>query len=838
MPGRERLYPSIGLWAVLIGAVAVLLGGFIFDERFPLAAPWLPVARSNLLGYAGIAVLISALIYWLCREWMVQAAALALFVVGLAVSDLASIATLMLYVFSATITGLALLARKDDLRGLDVCVAMSIGSACFVIIYNAIVHLPLNYPAVHLALFLLPLLVLRSYTRQLFGVLSSAFLRPCEVTFLQYLTGAFIFWSLLAYLIVAALPEVYHDPLAVYLYMASRLKSAAIWNVGPEFLVTSVMPLGLVWTQAILNMLGGEAAAKLSNVIMLSNTAAMIYFASRDRAGREAALLLSALLISAPVMFLQSVTLFYDNGIAMLVACAFLLVTHYGRVADNPRAIFICAFVLGAAAASKGTVLLIVPFFWAYFACEGLRRDGLRGLLWPFLAGLIFLAVAGFPYVWSWLTTGNPVFPFKNALFRSPLFPAVDFATIYSRPLSWTLLYDLTFNTSEYLEGSAGAFGFAALFLLPQMAITAIFVRSSPLWFGLFLILGGGMALSLEQQYIRYYTLLLPVLFFCAGTWMGDAIVVAGRQYAKLQLGACAIIAVLGLYYIPSSGWAWRTFPIDMAWTDAGRRAWVRQMVPQRNLIEAVEKTHGASARVLFVGKMVSANFSGIPLMYTWYNSKLLAEINAVTQEGEFGKVLARHGVTHILITPSDKKATPNIDLISRYAKRYLHLVASMGGADLWFVPGGSVAEAVSVGDESWPEAGNLVRNDRFEHGLSGWGVNGSPVQISETSSAVRVNVANSLAQAIPVAGGKPYRLMLRVACDTGGMFRLQINWLSSRRKAEATPDITIASCGPHARTYQKLFQAPESADTAALFVISANDKFVDVSRVGLFNAE
>ena len=72
------------------------------------------------------------------------------------------------------------------------------------------------------------------------------------------------------------------------------------------------------------------------------------------------------------------------------------------------------------------------------------------------------------PYAYAWRITGNPVFPYFNGIFKSPLFPVTNFeSSLYPGGISVRDFFDLTFASGHYLEGGDGALGFAVPLLLP-----------------------------------------------------------------------------------------------------------------------------------------------------------------------------------------------------------------------------------------------------------------------------------------------------------------------------------------------------------------------------------
>jgi len=117
--------------------------------------------------------------------------------------------------------------------------------------------------------------------------------------------------------------------------------------------------------------------------------------------------------------------------------------------------------------------LPIVALLLIYAGCERPRRR-------TALASLALLvACSAPPYAVAWAKTGNPVFPFLNERFRSPLLPAG--AEIrdsrFHRPLTWRTAYDLTFHTNLYYEGQRGSFGFQQMIFAALAIAAALVVR-------------------------------------------------------------------------------------------------------------------------------------------------------------------------------------------------------------------------------------------------------------------------------------------------------------------------------------------------------------------------
>src|SRR5690606_31927665 len=94
------------------------------------------------------------------------------------------------------------------------------------------------------------------------------------------------------------------------------------------------------------------------------------------------------------------------------------------------------------------------------------QRGALPGIGALALAVAAFVAVGGSSYAYAWASTGNPVLPLLNDVFRSPAFPAIGFNDArWQQGFDAALPWSLTFRTSDYLEGWNGALGFVLVAL-------------------------------------------------------------------------------------------------------------------------------------------------------------------------------------------------------------------------------------------------------------------------------------------------------------------------------------------------------------------------------------
>lgn len=95
----------------------------------------------------------------------------------------------------------------------------------------------------------------------------------------------------------------------------------------------------------------------------------------------------------------------------------------------NARFIVLSALPLGIAMGLKSThIYVLFSLFIILFYFVVTKKVTISTLLkWSFLNTFIFLAISLRQNIYLWKETGNPVFPFMNALFRSPSYPEVNF---------------------------------------------------------------------------------------------------------------------------------------------------------------------------------------------------------------------------------------------------------------------------------------------------------------------------------------------------------------------------------------------------------------------------
>ena len=213
-------------------------------------------------------------------------------------------------------------------------------------------------------------------------------------------------------------------------------------------------------------------------------------------------------------------------GLPLLLEATFLVLPGEEAERDQLDDLPLISLLLGSAVAFKLTNLVFAAAIGAVFLSRLLsvpsrRRDPWRAALSWARAALVFFLPMASHTLFLWWTTGSPVFPHYNALFRSPLFPPFNTWDGRFGPTSrlqafvWPVVSVFHPERLSEIGRTSGrlALGFlgsvAALLARPRdprfPGLAVIVILGSILWsfgtgnhrYGLFVELAGGLVLVL-----------------------------------------------------------------------------------------------------------------------------------------------------------------------------------------------------------------------------------------------------------------------------------------------------------------------------------------------------
>lgn len=471
-------------------------------------------------------------------------------------------------------------------------------------------------------------------------------------------------------LVVVAKPEVGYDASTMHLQFAELVARYHHWDFDVSRYAWAVMPMGADDAYLAAYLLAGESGARLLNLLFGALLCAIVYAIVRLQASRVVALVSVCVLASMPIWFLESSTLYVEFAWTAFLAGAVASTLHFvdRREPEHFAAAAMCC--AGAMACKAVGVFIAVPLAIALL----LPRARPNPIARPRLAAiaLLALAIGAWPYVNAWLRTGNPVFPFMNAIFASPLFPsAASFNNpLYNAPLSLLTPYRLVMDSGRFLEGLDGAAGIQWLLLFPLVGFGLVARERRRRWALFTLAAAFAVAVYLQQSYLRY---LLPafVLVAILGGWALGDVIRSPRARAGLAVAATAITLV-NVWLMPSASWANRTLCLRCAIDEDARRDYVADHAPLRLVADYLNRNL-PQARVGFfvLNAAAPAGFVGYSRAANWHDTQAFPVLASATTIDDVASIVRRFHLTHavfanrpraldrVLIEYRDRDTTP-----------------------------------------------------------------------------------------------------------------------------------------------------------------------------------
>ena len=607
-----------------------------------------------LAGFAAGSTLAAALVerYWRLR--LEIGVALAVAIVVVAAFGAAPAVVLAIFLMSATVVGTAIGRLFGGRPDQPLVLLTVIGAAVYSVLFTLLSPVPVNTAALHTGLLGTPLLLawvspqLRGEMLARVRGLQQRAALPARRSPSELLALALLLLVATLHALLAALPERYWDAMVMHLYLPSFVQGNGAWNYDPALNVGALLPAAVDWMYTHFFLLAGEPGSRLYNLAAFLLLCVVCYVTVARHATGQAAAWLVLLFASMPIAFLESATLFVEHTLALWTTTAVAIII-WSDFRPDLRQLLGALTVLAAATMSKLNGALAAAVIGATVLGLYIRqRPPARDLMRAFGLCLVLGLVACFPYVFSWLKSGNPFLPFYNDVFKSEFFPPVAFLdTRWIGRFDWTLLYDASFFSGSYLEAAPGALGLTAMLLVPLALIGPIVLPASAALASLFFATLIFLPVALQVQYLRYFYPILPLLLVPAGLTFA---VLTVRPLARPLI--CALFTVViafNLYKIPSAGWLLNNLDLSGAFDADKRRQLELQTAPERLANRHINATAGAAARVLYTGNPYGGLLQGVALYNAWYNPKLSGEMQKVTTLEQVPLLLERWSVTHVL---------------------------------------------------------------------------------------------------------------------------------------------------------------------------------------------
>ena len=799
---------------VLVATVAGLLavaGGFAAITGY-YSLPWLPGGLTRLVGLLAGILAALVIVAWFSRLPIIPTAAVVA-VGGLTLlGALWPAAVVCAMALAFVLAGRRLRAwwrdRADDSDRLLFDVA--IGAGAYGTLISVLAHFPVNHVALYTVLLAAPIAVDRREALALLRALVARF-RPGAS--LAPLSAWVAVTLALAYLVVALFPETGWDALAMHLFIPGQVAAHGSWSFDPHRFSWALMPALGDWLFTLAYFFDGERGARLLNAasaILVGVCTYRIAVVCGARAGW--AWFASALMLATPVMFAVGASLFIDATWTLFVLAALLALLRAPVPGQPPHAWVTCGALLGFSAAIKAVTMPFLPLI-AIFVLAHWRtwrvRGGARVMAWSAVA---FVLAACKPYLFSWLATGNPVYPFFIHLFGgSPPFDSWNTGPqTFRQPLTFTTPYDATFASNRYIEGRLGAPGFQWLILLPAAALALILSWHRR---GLVLLaLGLGMvaAVFAFQGYLRY---VLPALALLIAAVAVAGTVLHGTRWARRAFAAAGVVVLaLNVAHLNAAS-TQDAFPLRAVVDDAFRRDHLLRTLPVLHATEVAIRLPAGASRLAFFSSPAFALTGGAQVLQpTWYTPAFARAVASASTPESLARTLLDWQVRYVVID----------SWWSQPESRRLVLGATTLLADF---NGAAVRE---------------VRRDlMFEHeylrnpdfaSTEGWSLLGT-ARHDGAQQALIVTVDSPAFQSVPVKPGTAYLNKVRARCGTDGGARVQVNWLDARNAFLATSLQAFPCSGGWIEKEQEVV-APAGARIAVIYATSADAYPVAIGAV------
>lgn len=470
----------------------------------------------------------------------------------------------------------------------------------------------------------------------------------------------------------AWLPTMQPDDVGYHLGLPWQLQASAHYVADPVAQVWSLAAWASDVLQGAAQVLAGREARGAVDALWLAIAAGAVFALAASLGGDARRRWWSvALLASLPLSMALAAGMQTElPAMACLPTLAWLVLRPPAQT--GARGLLAGAALFGLLCGLKTMHAVVALPLLAWAAWRHRRHIPWR---WLPLALLLVFAVGGSSYINAWLVTGNPVLPLMNAWFRSPFFEARNFNDPrWQGGLDADVPWDLSFNTSHYLEGFDGGFGFVLVALSGVWLLALRDVRTR----GLAAAASIGLLLPLlPLQYARYLQPALVLLL--------PALVVA---YPSLRRGTAAFwaLCVLNLAFATNANWMLRTGALKLVVRNIGNSTPVLQhYIPERVLAMRLREPGNRDGIVLVLpgGNVALAELGARGRNMLWYSPRWEAEAARVDADASgraWAALLRDNHIEHVVLRSATLTPAQRAGLALSSAR----LVQAEGDAQWW----------------------------------------------------------------------------------------------------------------------------------------------------------
>lgn len=443
------------------------------------------------------------------------------------------------------------------------------------------------------------------------------------------------------------LPSLNYDDNAVHLILQAQLLADGYYHLDVQSQSWAVAP----WANNVLHavaatLAGHEARAAVAALWLLLGIDGARRLALALGATPRVALAAAAVFAAQPFVGYFTTTMQADGASAAILLQLAAVAAAPAVQRPGPLAI---GAIGGLLLALKTVNLLFASPVLAWLAWSS--PPGLR-LRWTLRMLAILIPVAASSYCYAVLVTGNPLFPFFNAVFRSPYYPLENMRDLkWMAGVTWRAPWDLLFRSERFGQYYPGASGIAVLVTLP--VVLAVALRTPAMrWLAAWALLVAAL-LFFQMQYLRY---LFPA---CAVLAVLGVVALSRVLQWRGFVTAVLMLVAIDIALMPTTSWIVRTNPWAGLLRDGpGARAdLVAEVMPERVLLERIiARDPGACVLMTDPRRpFVGAGRGHALSMHRRYDPELWRARNVADADPSgvaWRALLGRIGASHVIIDP------------------------------------------------------------------------------------------------------------------------------------------------------------------------------------------
>ena len=678
------------------------------------------------------------------------------------------------------------------------------------------VHFAVNYPWLHALALALPILLARSRLLELGARISTEALRRNDAAAGGTLQESLLWAFALLYFAHAFLPELSHDPLAMHLFVPGYVAANHLWSFDPTLYAWTFMPMLADWSYVTPYMLAGETAVRLFNVALVLAVALLVrefvFVLGGDRRGADWAALIT---LSMPLTYLVGASVYVETYWSAFVLLGALWLFRTLFVSGwSPRGLLLASGALGLAVAAKAVALTYLPALAVPIAvrCKLLASRAFR---WSSAgAAVCFLLLGAWPYLLAYLSTGNPVFPFFNGIFNSPLFDGTDFNNSqFNADLGWNLPYLLVFSGKAFGVGQVGGAGFQWLSLsVAALAVTAVYGR----WRAALALSVAVLAIVVVFYFQTFLRYVFPA-FLLVNAVIGLAVSASTERHRRLgqvMVAAAALTMALNVLFLGSASTKYRDVPVLDLLRPAGVDELVTARAPVRKAVELVNAVNENRFPVAFLAPPLAAGLESNALFSNWYNRAFARRIARAETLEAFLDALRAHQAKYVIF---DSRHGRYRERLGDFLTVGGTLIGEFGSVEVYRLHNG-----LFYSDERLKSPNSFVRPP--------WSI-ASGVKLQQSGQAF-VPAGASVTQAVDVEPAAFYLNELEARCASQpGYGRLQVNWIDADGGGIGS-DIKVFRCHANWSVDNQEIQAPEGAHAAVVYGTGHGGTTVELARL------